>query len=200
VAQVVVRLLNPENVAVVSGLIATRVSGSAQNGNYTVALQTATAATSGSIYKVQISASDAAGNTSVWTQIGTFTVVVPDTTRPVVVAGSGVVEKASVKFGESFTFTFRATDNIGVVSAHGIIYRPDSYPVIEGGNSPRISGSATDGIYRVTIAIPATVNNGGIQNNPTGTYKVYANVQDAASNSSYDGGYYIYIGTIEVTG
>ena len=124
-----------------------------------------------------------------------------DTERPVIVAGSGVVEKVSVKFGENFTFTFRATDNIGISSANAIIYRPDSFPVVEGGNSSRISGTSTDGVYRVTIAIPATVNNGGIQNNPIGTYKVYANVQDSASNSSYVGGsYYIYIGTIELTG
>ena len=105
-----------------------------------------------------------------------------------------------MKFGENFTFTFRATDNVGISNAHGIVYRPDSFPVVEGGNSPRISGTVTDGVYRVTIAIPATVNNGGTQNNPTGTYKVYATVQDAATNASYDGGYYIYIGTIEVTG
>jgi hypothetical protein len=125
----------------------------------------------------------------------------PDIERPVIVAGSGVIEKASVKFGENFTFTFRATDNVDINSAHGIIYRPDSFPVVEGGNSPRISGTITDGVYRVTIAIPATVNNGGSQNNPIGTYKVYANVQDSASNPSYVGGsYYIYIGTIEVTG
>jgi hypothetical protein len=124
-----------------------------------------------------------------------------DTERPVIVAGSGVVEKASVKFGENFTITFRATDNVGIAGIQGIVYRPDSFPVFEGGNGPRISGSSTDGVYRSTLAIPATVNNGGIQNNPVGTYKVYANVQDSASNSSYVGGsYYIYIGTIEVTG
>ncbi len=124
-----------------------------------------------------------------------------DTERPVIVAGSGVVEKASVKFGENFTITFRATDNVGIAGIQGIVYRPDSFPVFEGGNGPRISGSSTDGVYRSTLAIPATVNNGGIQNNPIGTYKVYANVQDSASNSSFVGGsYYIYIGTIEVTG
>ena len=116
-------------------------------------------------------------------------------------AGSGVVEKSSVKFEESFTFTLRATDNVGIASVGGIVYRPDQWPVAQMTGGVLISGNSRDGTYRVAISIPKTVNKGGIENNPLGTYEVWANVQDSATNSSYVGGsYYIYIGTIEVTG
>ncbi len=124
-----------------------------------------------------------------------------DAIKPVIIVGSGIVEKSTVKFNEDFTFTFRVTDNVGVASTGGIIYRPDDFPVAQGGYSSLITGTAIDGVYRVTLSIPTTVNNGGTQNNPIGTYKISAWAQDAAQNASYvSGSYYTYIGTIEVTG
>ena len=124
-----------------------------------------------------------------------------DTQLPIIVSGSGVVEKSSVKFSESFTFTFRATDNAGITSAGGIVYRSDQWPVSEVSGGVLISGNSLDGIWRVTISIPSTVNKGGIENNSIGTYSVYAKASDASANAARgaDGGYYTYIGTITVS-
>ena len=117
-------------------------------------------------------------------------------------AGSGVVEKSSVKFEESFTFTLRATDNVGIASVGGIVYRPDQWPVAQLTGGVLISGNSRDGTYRVAISIPKTVNKGGIENNPLGTYEVWAHVTDTSGNAMRmsDGNYYIYIGTVSVTG
>jgi len=107
-----------------------------------------------------------------------------------------------VKFEESFTFTLRATDNVGIDGVGGIVYRPDQWPVAELSGGVLISGNSLDGTYRVTISIPKTVNKGGIENNPVGTYAVWGNARDASGNAMRmpDGVYYIYLGTIEVTG
>ena len=124
----------------------------------------------------------------------------PDVERPVIVAGSGVVEKSTVKFEESFTFTFRVTDNTEVYSAGGIVYRPDQWPVKEVDGGVLISGNSQDGTWRVTIHIPRVVNKSGIENNPIGTYSVYAKARDLVNNvTRLDGNYYVYIGTISVS-
>ena len=189
----------------VSGVTATRVSGNSQSGSYAFTMQTALSAKSGDKYKIQVRASDAAGNYSAWTDVSEFTVLppTPDTERPVIVAGSGVVEKSTVTFTEIFTFTFRATDNVGVAGAGGIIYRPDNYPVGEIDSGRLISGSSQDGVWRVSISVPRRANPGGVeQDNPLGTYSVYAKASDSSGNAMRlsNGNYYIYIGTVSVTG
>jgi hypothetical protein len=60
---------------VVNGVTATRVSGNSQSGSYSFTMQTAFAAKSGDKYKIQVRASDAAGNYSAWTDVSEFTVL-----------------------------------------------------------------------------------------------------------------------------
>lgn len=112
------------------------------------------------------------------------------------------MEKTSTGFAQSFTFTFRATDNVGIDNAGGIVYRPDGWPVAEIDGGRLVSGNVKDGIWRVSISIPSTVNKGGIENNPPGTYLIYGKTSDTSGNAMRlpDGNYYQYIGTISVTG
>ncbi len=110
-----------------------------------------------------------------------------DTRNPSIVSGSGVVQQSTVTVGQSVTFTFRATDDIGVTSAGGIIYN-GSQLVSQGGSASRVSGTATDGIWSVTLSIPSA--------NSAGTYTISGFVQDALAKGSG----YIPVGTVVVTG
>ena len=109
-----------------------------------------------------------------------------DTRNPSIVSGSGVVQQSTVTVGQSVTFTFRATDDIGVTSAGGIIYN-GSQLVNQGGSASRVSGTATDGIWSVTLSIPSA--------NSAGTYTISGFVQDALAKGSG----YIPVGTVSVT-
>jgi hypothetical protein len=204
VDRVLARLVNLSNQVVSPIVTGSRISGTSKSGTYTVDLQALNTARSGDIFVVEVSGQDLAGNYSAWVQVSRFTIAAPsnDSQRPIIVAGSGVVEKASVVFGQSFTFTFRVTDNAEVFSTGGIVYRPDQWPVKEVDGGVLISGNYQDGTWRVTIDIPRTVNKGGIENNPIGTYSVYAKARDLANNVTRleDGNYYVYIGTVSVTG
>jgi hypothetical protein len=75
VSQVEGRLINPSDVAVVNGVIATRISGTALSGSYSLTMQTALSAKSGDRYLIQVRSSDAAGNKTLWTTVGNFTVL-----------------------------------------------------------------------------------------------------------------------------
>ena len=109
-----------------------------------------------------------------------------DTRNPSIVTGSGVVQQSTVTVGQSVTFTFRATDDIGVTSAGGIIYN-GSQLVSQGGSASRVSGTATDGIWSVTLSIPSA--------NSAGTYTISGFVQDALAKGSG----YVPVGTVAVT-
>ena len=180
----------------------TLFAGTNKAGTWRASL-TIPAGTSG-IHYVCFQATDIAGNTTriAWAIEQGQSVPLPDTTRPVISSGS--ISKASAKFGESITFTFTASDNVGVAYCHGIVYGPDDYPVFEAGNSScsLISGTAASGTYRATVNVPSTVYKGGVtENNPIGVYKIFANAQDAATNSTYvSGANYVSIGTIQITG
>jgi hypothetical protein len=108
-----------------------------------------------------------------------------DTQNPVVVAGSGSVQQSTVTVGQSVTFTFRATDDIGVNSAGGIMYN-GSQLVSQGSGATRISGTATDGIWQMTLNIPAA--------NSAGTYTIQGFAQDALAKGSG----YVSVGSVVV--
>ena len=57
----------------------------------------------------------------------------------------------------------------------------------QGGSASRISGTATDGIWSVTLSIPSA--------NSAGTYTISGFVQDALAKGSG----YIPVGTVSVT-
>jgi Trypsin len=76
IASTSVRLVNPGNVAV-STVSGTFLAGSTTSGAYQAVLATASSGPSnGDVYQIQAQASDAAGNSSGWVTIGTFTVQV----------------------------------------------------------------------------------------------------------------------------
>jgi hypothetical protein len=149
-----------------------------------------TGLTGATTYNVVLVATDSAGRTKISSPL-TITTLTPvplgDTRNPSIVSGSGVVQQSTVTVGQSVTFTFRATDDIGVTSAGGIIYN-GSQLVSQGGSASRVSGTATDGIWSVTLSIPSA--------NSAGTYTISGFVQDALAKGSG----YIPVGTVAVTG
>jgi hypothetical protein len=76
VASASVRLVNPGNVVVATSSAAFLV-GSVTSGTYQAYIATATSGPlNGDVYQIQAQASDAAGNSSAWLTIGTFTIQV----------------------------------------------------------------------------------------------------------------------------
>ena len=167
---------------------ATRVSGTASDGVWSVTLSIPDANSAGT-YTISGYVQDALSKGSGYVPVGTIVVTggsPVDSQNPVVVAGSGVVQQGTVAVGQSITFTFRATDDIGVTSAGGIIYN-GSQLVNQGGSATRVSGTASDGVWSVTLSIPDA--------NSAGTYTISGYVQDALSKGSG----YVPVGTIVVT-
>jgi hypothetical protein len=77
IATTSVRLINPSNV-VVSTVVGAFLVGSTTSGIYQAYIATASSGpANGDIYQIQAQASDAAGNSSGWFTIGTFTVQLP---------------------------------------------------------------------------------------------------------------------------
>jgi hypothetical protein len=170
----------------------TRIGASSEGSYYSPGMTQSVSANNpggiapGNTYKVRFALRDTILNRFTYGPFTTFTTPTADTQNPVVVAGSGSIQQSTVTVGQSVTFTFRATDDIGVNSAGGIMYN-GSQLVSQGSGATRISGTATDGIWRMTLNIPAA--------NSAGTYTIQGFAQDALAKSSG----YVPVGSVVVT-
>jgi hypothetical protein len=172
---VAVRFLNSAGGAVWN-LTATKVSGDSFQSTYEVST-TINAGIVPSTLRVVAVATDAAGNVSTQTQIGTAVIKAAntsDTQNPVVVLNSGTVSKASVKQGEQLTVTWRVTDDLDCCDFNRInimtqrATNPENMGFFDG--AVRISGDGKNGTYSKTFAVPSNL--------PAGDYSLRAQATD----------------------
>lgn len=169
------RLMNPSSVAVQTST-PSRVSGTVQNGTYSVTLQTPLSAINGEGFNVQIRATDAAGNFSDWVGVGTFTVAnPPDTLNPNIEDGSSeMVSGWSGNLGQTPVLSLIAVDNVGVTSVVVSLYVNDTQ--VNTSQAVLYSGSRTKGVWR------ATLNFSGSEF--VGNWQIRAVATDSAGNQS----------------
>ena len=169
----------------------TLFAGTNKAGTWRASL-TIPAGTSG-IHYVCFQATDIAGNTTriAWA-IQQELSPPPDTAKPVVVDGSGTINKSSGTAESQFIVTFRATDDVGVNDISGIIRNAQGEVVTVRGSNQRSSGTALDGIWTVTVTVPTGT--------PLGQYSIFGRAQDLGNNAGTpNSSSEILIGTIQIT-
>ena len=115
IASTNVRLVNPGNVAVVT-VPGTFLVGSVASGTYQAYLATASSGpTNGDVYQIQAQATDAAGNSSSWVTIGTFTVQVPQ--NPMVASLGTLITPTTIGINYSNQIVLNGF-NLGTISGY----------------------------------------------------------------------------------
>ena len=116
-----------------------------------------------------------------------------DTVVPIVVSGTGSINRTSGTAGSEFIVTFRATDDVGVNDISGIIRNANGEVVTVRGSNQRSSGTALDGIWTVTVTVPTGT--------PLGQYSIFGRAQDLGNNAGTPNlSSEVLIGAIQVTG
>ncbi|MTA53008.1 MAG: trypsin-like serine protease, partial [Actinobacteria bacterium] len=172
-----VRLVNSSGVTVATSAV-NFIGGDTRSGVYQAIIATAASGpVGGDVYQVQAQALDASGNASAWFTIGTFTVQSPsDSAAPVVVAGSGSVTPSNISVGQNVTATFRLTDDIGITACGATVYNVNNIDSTTNTTCAKLSGTATDGIWQVSLNLNSS-------NNP-GAYTIKAFGTDASGKTS----------------
>jgi Trypsin len=171
----IIRLVNPSNV-VVATATGSFIAGSTTDGIYSATIATAAnGPLGGDVYTVQSQATDAAGNSSGWINLGTFTIQSSvDSTAPTISSTS--VSPSSISSGANIVATFNASDAVGVTGCSVTVYNSNNVDVVTSTTCTRSSGTNQNGTWQSTI----NMNN---SNNP-GTYTVKGFLRDAAGNQT----------------
>ena len=177
IASTSARLVNSSGVVVTTSA-GSFLAGDTKSGVYQAIIATAASGpVGGDVYQVQAQALDASGNASAWFTIGTFTVQSPsDSAAPVVVAGSGSVTPSNISVGQNVTATFRLTDDIGITACGATVYNVNNIDSTTNTTCTKLSGTATDGIWQVSLNLNSS-------NNP-GAYTIKAFGTDASGKTS----------------
>ena len=167
---------NVNNVDTTTNTVCTKILGTPNDGIWQVTLNLNNSNNPGA-YTIKAFGTDASGKTSTRVQVGSFTVQSPsDSAAPAVVAGSGSVTPSSISVGQNVTATFRLTDDIGITACGATVYNVNNIDTTTNTVCTKLSGTATDGIWQVSLNLNSS-------NNP-GAYTIKAFGTDASGKTS----------------
>ena len=161
---------------------AARSAGTNLDGTYSATINIP-AGTAPGTYTVKGQAIDNAGKYTHLVVLATITVTAQtapptvDTANPVIDPASGVLSNSSIAPGQSFTLSYRITDDVGCCNPHNaFLYAPNG-STIASASAQRISGTVTDGIYQATFTLPISAG--------AGTYTLKSQVTDLTGKYSH---------------
>jgi uncharacterized membrane protein YphA (DoxX/SURF4 family) len=76
-----------------------------------------------------------------------------DVQNPVVVVGSGTLSSPTVEAGQSFTISYRITDDVACCNQHDVLFYNTQGQVAFSAPSSKISGTQTDVTYRAQVSV-----------------------------------------------
>lgn len=100
-----------------------------------------------------------------------------DTQNPVIDPSSGSLAPSPVVRGQSFTLSFRVTDDVGANSTNAVYLYDSSGQMVSSVTGTRVSGTATDGTYAGVFNLAA--------NAAAGTYTLKAQTTDLTGKWSH---------------
>lgn len=159
-----------------------RVSGTITDGVYSGTINVPLGTNPGT-YTLRAQVIDIAGKYSHMETLATVAITAQtapptvDTQNPVIDPSSGVLSTTNVTRGQSFTLTYRVTDDIGANSTNGAYLYDSNGQMVASVSGSRISGTALDGTYLATFTLS--------QNAAAGTYTLKAQTTDQAGKWSH---------------